>query len=250
MNDAHGDRHGGSLDRVAALATLHCLTGCAIGEVLGMVIGTAVGLGNPATIALSVLLAFVFGYSLTMLPLLRAGIALSVAMPLAFASDSFSIAVMEIVDNGVMLAVPGALDAGLADPLFWGALAFSLVVAFVAAFPLNRALIRRGQGHAVVHSHAGHDGGPPNVPASSRKLILLGVASIAVTLVVATGSALVVESRRGDGHAADAYGVRLRSVAAPRTSASTVHPTSTAMSSARRQSYEPSTPTRSSASYA
>ena len=118
-----------------------------------MVIGAAAGLGDAVTIALSVLLAFVFGYSLTMVPLLRAGLALSVALPLAFASDSFSIAVMEIVDNAVILAVPGAMDAGLGDLLFWGSLAFSLVVAFVFAFPLNRYLIARGRGHALVHSH-------------------------------------------------------------------------------------------------
>ena len=192
--------HGGSRNRVAALATLHCLTGCAIGEVLGMVIGTALGLSNPATIALAVALAFVFGYSLTMVPLLRAGLALSVALPLAFASDSFSIAVMELVDNGVMLGVPGALDAGLADPLFWGALAFSLAVAFVFAFPLNRYLIDRGQGHAVVHAyHGGH--GEPESPAplgSPRRLVALGVISMAVTIGVATGGALLVESRRAD----------------------------------------------------
>jgi hypothetical protein len=202
-----------------------------------MVIGTAAGLGNAATIALAVLLAFVFGYSLTMLPLLRAGMAFSVALPLAFASDSFSIAVMEIVDNGVMLAVPGAMDAGLGDPLFWGSLVFALAVAFVFAFPLNRYLIARGQGHAVVHAHHGHGGETaPQLPGSSRRLLVLGAASIAVTLVVATGSALVVEARRGDEHSGDAYGVRLRSVAAPSTTASTVQPTSTATSSASRQS--------------
>jgi len=195
-----------SRNRVAALATLHCLTGCAIGEVLGLAIGTALGLGNPATIALAVLLAFLFGYSLTMLPLLRGGLALSVALPLAFASDSFSIAVMELVDNGVMLAVPGAMDAGLGDPLFWGALVFALAVAFAFAFPLNRYLIDRGQGHAVVHAHhTGHGGTAPPATGSTRKLVLLGVASIVVTVVVATGSAFLVESRRSDepgaGHA-------------------------------------------------
>jgi hypothetical protein len=146
----------GSLNRTALSATLHCLTGCAIGEVLGMVIGTAFGWGKLATIAIAVVLAFVFGYSLTMLPLLRSGLAFAAAAPLALASDTLSIAVMEIVDNTVMLLVPGALDAGLADLLFWGSLAFSLVVAFWAAFPLNRWLIARGKGHAVVHAHHGH----------------------------------------------------------------------------------------------
>jgi hypothetical protein len=146
----------GSLNRVAFSATLHCLTGCAIGEVLGMVIGTALGWGNWPTVALSIVLAFGFGYSFTMAPLLRSGLAFAAAAPLALASDTLSIAVMEIVDNTVMLLVPGALDAGLGDPLFWGSLAFSLAVAFVAAFPVNRWLIARGKGHAVVHAHHGH----------------------------------------------------------------------------------------------
>ena len=146
----------GSLNRVAFSATLHCLTGCAIGEVLGMVIGTALGWANWPTIALSVVLAFAFGYSLTMLPLLRAGLAFGAAAPLALASDTLSIGVMEIVDNSVMLLVPGALDAGLDELLFWGSLAFSLLVAGAAAFPVNRWLISRGRGHAVVHAYHGH----------------------------------------------------------------------------------------------
>ena len=149
---------GASLNRLAFSATAHCLTGCAIGEVLGMVIGTALGWGNVATIVLAVVLAFFFGYSLTMLPLLRSGLALATVLPLAFASDTLSITVMEIVDNLIMLAVPGAMEAGLTSFLFWGALAFALLVAFVAAFPVNRYLIARGKGHAVVHEyhHGGH----------------------------------------------------------------------------------------------
>ena len=150
----HGN--GTSLNRVAFSATLHCLTGCAIGEVLGMVIGTALGWGNVATIALAVALAFFFGYSLTMLPLLRSGMALAAVVPLAFASDTLSITVMEVVDNLVMLVVPGAMEAGVASLLFWGSLAFALAVAFVAAFPVNRYLIARGRGHAVVHRHHQH----------------------------------------------------------------------------------------------
>ena len=158
-----------------------------------MVIGTALGLSNPATIALAVVLAFVFGYALTMVPLLRAGLALSVALPLAFASDSLSIAVMEIVDNAVVLAVPGAMDAGLSDPLFWGSLAFSLAVAFVAAFPLNRHLIARGRGHAVVHAWHGHgDAEPPVQAPPSRSLYALGAGAIAVTVVVTTVAAILV----------------------------------------------------------
>jgi uncharacterized protein DUF4396 len=142
-----------SLDRVAFLATVHCLTGCAIGEVLGMIIGTALGWGDLATIVLAILLAFVFGYSLTMLPLLRAGLALGAAVPLALASDTVSIAVMEIVDNAIMLLIPGAMDAGLTNLLFWGSLAVALVLAGAVAFPVNRWLIARGKGHAVVHEH-------------------------------------------------------------------------------------------------
>ena len=147
---------GTSLNRLAFSATAHCLTGCAIGEVLGMVIGTALGWGDFATIALAVVLAFFFGYSLTMLPLLRSGMALGAVLPLAFAADTLSITVMEIVDNAVMLVVPGAMEAGLTSLLFWGSLAFALAVAFAVAFPVNRYLISRGKGHAVVHKHHGH----------------------------------------------------------------------------------------------
>ena len=151
--------HAASLNRLAFSATGHCLTGCAIGEVFGMVIGSALGWGNAATIALAVVLAFFFGYGLTMLPLVRSGLALSAVLPLALASDTLSIAVMEIVDNAVMLVIPGAMEAGLTSPLFWGSLAFALAVAFVAAFPVNRYLIARGRGHAVVHQyHGGHEG--------------------------------------------------------------------------------------------
>jgi hypothetical protein len=141
------------LNRTAFSATLHCLTGCSIGEVLGVVIGSALGWGNFSTIVLAIVLAFFFGYGLTMLPLLRSGIALGAALPLAFASDTLSITVMEIVDNLIILVIPGAMVAGLGSLLFWGSLAFALVIAFVAAFPVNRYLIARGKGHAVVHKH-------------------------------------------------------------------------------------------------
>src|SRR5918993_1064123 len=155
-----GESHfASSLNRVAFSATVHCLTGCAIGEVLGLVIGTALGWGNLATIALAVVLAFFFGYSLTMVPLLRADVALASAIPLAFASDTLSITVMEIVDNLILLLIPGAMEAGPLDLLFWGSLAVALAVAFVAAFPVNRYLIARGRGHAVVHEYHGHHGG-------------------------------------------------------------------------------------------
>jgi len=144
------------LNRIAFSATIHCLTGCAIGEVLGMVIGTALGLGNAATIILAIILAFIFGYLLTLVPLLRAGLAGAAALRLAFASDTASITVMEIVDNAIMLAIPGAMDAGLTDMLFWGSLAFSLIVAGLAAWPVNIWLIGRGRGHAVIHSYHQH----------------------------------------------------------------------------------------------
>ena len=150
----HGQQ---SLRRLAFSATVHCLTGCAIGEVLGLVIGTALGLPDVTTIALAVTLAFVFGYGLTMRPLLAAGLAFGQALRLALAADTLSIAVMEIVDNAIILAVPGAMEAGLASPLFWGSLAVALAVAFAFAFPVNYWLIRRGKGHAVVHEY--HGGG-------------------------------------------------------------------------------------------
>src|SRR5919109_603075 len=152
----HGEGRSPSLNRVAFTATVHCLTGCAIGEVLGMVIGTALGWSDIQTIVLAVALAFLFGYSLTSLPLLRAGIALSAVIPLALASDTISIAIMEIVDNAIMLLIPGAMDAGPGDPGFWAALAAALLIAGAAAFPANRWLIARGKGHAVVHEHHAH----------------------------------------------------------------------------------------------
>jgi hypothetical protein len=146
------------LTRLAVSATAHCLTGCAIGEVLGLAIGTALGWGDVATIALAVALAFLFGYGLTSLPLLRSGLALSAVVPLALASDTISIAIMEVVDNAIMLLIPGAMDAGLGDVRFWSSLAAALAIAFAAALPVNRWLIARGRGHAVIHAHLGHGG--------------------------------------------------------------------------------------------
>jgi hypothetical protein len=142
--------------RTAVSATLHCLTGCAIGEVLGMVIGTALDWHDAATVALSVALAFVFGYALTMRSALGAGLALGAALQLALAADTVSILVMEVVDNALILLIPGAMDAGLASPLFWGSLAVALAVAFVVTVPVNRWLIARGRGHAVVHEMHHH----------------------------------------------------------------------------------------------
>jgi hypothetical protein len=151
------------VDRMAVSATLHCLTGCAIGEVAGVAIGTALGLATAPTIALGIVLAFVFGYSLTSWPLLRAGLALGVVAPIAFASDTLSIATMEVVDNAIVLVIPGAMDAGLGDILFWGSLSFALFVAGFAAYPVNRWLLRRGKGHAAVHETGIHGGPDPRV---------------------------------------------------------------------------------------
>ena len=142
-----------ALNRLAVSATAHCLTGCAIGEILGLVIGTALGWGDLPTIALAVALAFFFGYAFTSIPLLRSGLALAAVVPLALVADTISITIMEIVDNAIMLLIPGAMDAGLGDVRFWASLAFALAVAFAAALPVNRWLIARGRGHAVVHSH-------------------------------------------------------------------------------------------------
>lgn len=146
----------GALNRLAFSATLHCLTGCAIGEVLGLVIGTALGWSNLATIALAIGLAFASGYLMTMIPLLRSGMAWGAATRLALVADTASIAIMEIVDNAIMLAIPGAMSAPLNSGLFWGSLAIALAIAGIAAFPVNRYLIARGRGHAVVHAHHAH----------------------------------------------------------------------------------------------
>lgn len=158
MNHAgHTQRPTGrDLTRLAISATLHCLAGCAIGEVLGMVIGTALGWSNLQTVVLAVALAFVFGYAFTITPVMRSGLSLRAAIPVALAADTLSITVMEIVDNAIMLAVPGAMDAHLDSWLFWGALAVALAIAFVVTVPVNRWLIGRGKGHAVVHRFHEH----------------------------------------------------------------------------------------------
>src|SRR5687768_16028825 len=187
-HDGHDHHHGPlptsgrALDLVALSATLHCLTGCAIGEVLGMVIGTALGFSEWGTVALAVGLAFLFGYALTSLPLLRAGFALSAVIPIALASDTLSIATMEVVDNGVMLAIPGAMEAGVGSVLFWGSLSFALVVAGAVALPVNRRLIGRGKGHAVVHETGIHGGPSPRL-----------VGAIAAVAFVFGSSVLIAE---------------------------------------------------------
>jgi hypothetical protein len=173
------------VDGMALSATLHCLTGCAIGEVLGVVIGTALGLATGPTVALGVVLAFVFGYSLTSLPLLRAGLALAAVVPIALASDTLSIAVMELVDNAIILLIPGAMDAGLGDILFWGSLSFALFVAGFAAYPVNRWLLQRGKGHTAVHETGIHGGPDPKLVGAIA--VVAGAFGIVVLLADALG---------------------------------------------------------------
>ena len=158
-HDHHSDQRSGqtpSLNSTALTATKHCLTGCAIGEILGMIVGISLGWHAGATVVFSIALAFVFGYSLTLLPLLRSGMSLRAALPIALAVDTLSITIMEIVDNIIMLIIPGAMHAGVGDWFFWLSLAIALGVAFIAAFPVNRWLIQRGRGHALVHHLHGH----------------------------------------------------------------------------------------------
>jgi protein-S-isoprenylcysteine O-methyltransferase Ste14 len=169
MHDAHAHHHhhgplptsGRALDLVAFSATLHCLTGCAIGEITGMVVGTALGFSEWGTVGLAVALAFLFGYTLTSWPLLRAGFAIAAVVPIALATDTISIAIMEVVDNAIMLLIPGAMEAGLTNELFWGSLSVALVIAGAAAYPVNRRLIARGKGHAVLHETGIHGGPSP-----------------------------------------------------------------------------------------
>jgi hypothetical protein len=176
----HGHHHGQSLNALALAATLHCLGGCALGEVLGMVLGTALGWSNGATVAASILLAFAFGYGLTSLPLLRAGLALGAVASIALASDTLSIATMEVVDNAIILVIPGAIDAGLGALLFWGSLSAALVIAGAVAYPVNRWLLARGKGHAAVHATGIHGGPPTRVVGAVA--IAAGVFGFAVLL--------------------------------------------------------------------
>ncbi|MFF7947523.1 DUF4396 domain-containing protein [Streptomyces griseorubiginosus] len=149
-------QHQGSSWKTAVQATLHCLTGCAVGEVLGMVVGTALGWGNLPTTVLAIALAFLFGYSFTLYGILKSGLGLGAAVKVALAADTLSIAVMELIDNGVIALWPDAMDAKLVDLLFWASLAISLAIAFVVTVPVNKWMIGRGKGHAVVHQHHEH----------------------------------------------------------------------------------------------
>jgi len=191
MDDAHAHEHqhhalptsGRALDAVALSATLHCLAGCAIGEIVGMVVGTALGFSQWGTVALAVALAFLFGYTLTSLPLLRAGLALSAVVPIALATDTLSIAVMELVDNAIMLLVPGAIESGVGDIMFWGTLSFALAVAGVVAFPVNRWLITRGKGHAVLHNSGHH----PDFPTRAVAVVAVAAFVFGAAVLIAEG---------------------------------------------------------------
>ena len=197
--EAHSSAHalsdsGSELNSITLSATVHCLTGCAIGEVLGMVIGTALGFSDVGTIALAVGLAFLFGYGLTSLPLLRAGFTIAAVVPIALAADTFSITVMEIVDNAIMLLIPGAMEAGAGDVLFWGALSVALVIAGVIAFPVNRWLIARGKGHTAVHETGVH-GGPS-----------VRVVGVIAVIAAVFGTAVLLSEGLGEGGFSDGEG--------------------------------------------
>ncbi len=227
-DDPHAGHQMGGLNTMAASATLHCLTGCAIGEVAGLLIGTAAGLANGWTIALSITLAFFFGYTLSTLPLLRAGLALGVALRVVLAADTLSIATMEVVDNLVMATIPGAMDAGLVNVVFWVGMMIALTAAFVAAYPVNRYLLRRGKGHALTHAYHG-DSGP--VTGARRFIPSFATSSLVAVLVAFLLGGLVVsvaaevggdsEGRDDAGHtaatAAQSSDIERRSPTGPST---------------------------------
>src|SRR3954463_9524489 len=190
-HDQHDHAAMGGVNAMAVSATLHCLTGCAIGEIAGLMIGTAAGLANGGTIALSLLLPFAFGYTLWSLPLIRSGMPVGAALRLVLAADTLSILTMEVVDNLVMLVIPGAIDAGLVNVVFWVSLMISLVVAFAAAYPVNSALLRRGKGHALTHEHHHGPVARPWVPSLPTGSLVAVIAAFLVGgLVVAIADSL------------------------------------------------------------
>ena len=189
---AHAHHRTGSTNAMAVSATLHCLTGCAIGEILGLMIGTALGLGTLQTIAIAVGLAFLFGYALSTLPLLRAGLGVGQALTVVLAADTLSIATMELVDNLVMAGIPGAMEAGLVNPVFWLSMMLALTVAFFAAWPVNLHLLARGKGHALTHEFHGTD------PVGARRLIPALATSTLVAAIIAFMLGGLVVSIAGD----------------------------------------------------
>lgn len=187
----HHDHHAGagSVNTMALSATLHCLTGCAIGEIAGLIIGTALGLSNLATIGLAVALAFLFGYALSTLPLLKAGLALGTALSVVLAADTLSILTMEVVDNLVMAVIPGAMNAGLVNPVFWLGMMIALGAAFLAAYPVNRHLLRRGKGHALTHEY---HGGATEPTGARRFIPSFGTGTLAAAIIAFMLGGLVV----------------------------------------------------------
>jgi hypothetical protein len=177
----HDHHDSGGLSSMALSATLHCLTGCAIGEVLGLMIGTAIGLSTGWTVALAIALAFLFGYTLSTFPLLKTGLGVGAALSLVVAADTLSIATMEVVDNLVMAVIPGAMEAGLVNPVFWISMMIALTAAFAAAYPVNRHLLRRGKGHALTHEY--HRGAPSQVTGARRFIPNLSTAALATAIV-------------------------------------------------------------------
>lgn len=202
--DQHEHHHTDSSNAMAVAATLHCLTGCAIGEILGLMIGTAMGLGNVTTIALAVALAFLFGYALSTLPLLRAGLSVGATLSVVLAADTLSIATMELVDNLVMAAIPGAMEAGLVNPVFWLSMMLALTAAFFAAWPVNRYLMARGKGHALTHEY--HDASPTGarryIPALATSALVAAITAFMLGgLVVSVADDLDSPTTETTGHA-------------------------------------------------
>lgn len=207
-HEGHGDHsahgaHGGGVNAMAASATLHCLTGCAIGEIAGLMIGTAIGLSTGWTIALAVTLAFAFGYALSTLPLLKSGLALGTAFSVVLAADTLSIATMELVDNLVMALIPGAMEAGLVNVVFWVGMMIALSVAFVAAFPVNRYLLQRGKGHALTHQYHGaapvQEGVRPRKIWQSIPAFSSGALAAVIIAFMLGGLSVAVADQVGDG---------------------------------------------------
>ena len=215
--DEHSSGHDhsdmGGMNSMALSATLHCLTGCAIGEIAGLMIGTAIGLSTGWTIALAVSLAFLFGYSLSTLPLLKAGLGFGSALAVVFAADTLSIATMEIVDNAVMALIPGAMDAGLVNAVFWVSMMIALTAAFLAAYPVNRYLLGRGKGHALTHAYHGAEavtiGARRYIPTLSTPTLVAAITAFMLGGLVVSVAADQVEAPDqdtggGGGHALSA----------------------------------------------
>ncbi|MDX1882570.1 protein of unknown function [Mycolicibacterium rutilum] len=202
--------HDGSTNTMALSATLHCLTGCAIGEIVGLIIGTALGLSNVGTIALAVGLAFLFGYTLSTMPLLRAGLALGTALSVVLAADTLSILTMEIVDNAVMAVIPGAMNAGLVNPVFWVGMIIALGAAFVAAYPVNRYLLGRGKGHALTHQYH-HGASAPTgarryIPAFSTATLVAAITAFMLGGLVVSLADQLTRPDTESGHSTSAIG--------------------------------------------